>query len=176
MASKNKAIYFLVLGLLCLLSTFFFIGQYTDPQDGDLTLFLKYRPTIQQYFYSPVAYHRFHPTSLTPSEIIDENAFQEFIVQRNLLNKVYDFIIIPSILIQLSLTLLLYGICATRLEIKGWQVSTQFILNAPVTYLILLIITFSDPHINPLILTGLSTLLLNIFIILFLNRFSKKTL
>ena len=108
MTSKNKT--YLLLGTICLLTTILFVGQFYDPEDGDRSFFIKYRPTFKQYFYSPIAFHRFLPKKLTLVEEIEENAFQDFIVNREQLKNNNNFFLVSTILIQTTLTLLTFSL------------------------------------------------------------------
>ena len=165
MTTKN--IIYLALGAISLLTTILFVGQFYDPEDGDRTFFIKHKPTFKQYFYSPTAYHRFHPSKLTLTEEIEESAFQEF---RNDMTD-NSLPILPIILMQISLTLLIVGLFSDlfKINLKYWQLLTQFVINVTITSFGLVYILWADNFSTTLIFTfGIVTV--NILSVILLEK------
>ena len=102
----TRHLIYLAFGTVSILTTILFVGQFYDPQDGDRTFFLKHKPTFKQYFYSPTAFHRLHPSKLTLTEEMEEKSFQEF--RKDMTNN--PSLILPIILIQVSLTSFIVGL------------------------------------------------------------------
>ncbi len=173
MTTQNKIV--IGLGTSFLLLTILFVGQYYDPQDGDRTIFIKHRPIIKQYFYSPVAYHKLHPTQLTSTEEMEEKAFHEFITDRHLLTTQTNSLPLSISFFQLSMTLLVCGFFSliTKHLINYWQLLIQYLINVFLTFLGSIHILLDD---SPA--TTLTVLLLllssNIFTIVLLTRIQTK--
>ncbi len=171
---KNKILISSGAGLL--LITIFFVGQFYDPEDGDRHFFIKYKPTLQQFFYSPAAYHRYQPTKLTPGEEIDELAFQEFVAARYALKPLNFSSFFPALLIEGTLTLLVCGFFSlyTRRTIKNWQVIVQFLVNIIITTFVLAYISLADNQVTTLI-SCLVIITINLITIMILTKGSAIT-
>ena len=169
MTTKHKI--YLVFGTISLLTTILFVGQFYDPEDGDRTLFIKHKPTVKQYFYSPVAYYRYHPTKLSLTEEIEERAFQEFIANRDLFKNGNTFFLLAIILIQVTLTLLICGLFSllAKTAIKNWQLISQFLINLVVTTFGITYILHADNFITS-ILIGFVITTLNLLTFILLNN------
>ncbi len=161
---------YLTLGIVSLLMSILFIGQFYDPEDGDRTLFIKHKPTLKQYFYSPSAYHRFLPTKLNFNEEIEERKFQEF--KRNMISNTIP--IIPLILIQVTLTLLIGGIISffVKKNFNNWQLFTHFIINIVITTFGLLYVLLQDNFFITLIFSFI-ILIISILSIILIDKIQK---
>ncbi len=146
-------------GLVFLILTILFVGEFYDPEDGDRSFFIKYKPTLQHVFYSPVAQHRYMPAAITPAELKDESAYQDFVAKRISLKSGAIFPLLPALLIQVTLTLLVCGIFQfiTKRRIKDWQLIFQFLINVFITTFSLVYITHYDNAITTLIIALLLT-------------------
>lgn len=72
----------LKIGLLFLIATWLFTGIYADDEFGEHSIFLKYRPTFQYYFKSPLGMQDMpanYPVELAAEEAI----YDEFINQKH---------------------------------------------------------------------------------------------
>ncbi|PCJ63714.1 MAG: hypothetical protein COA58_15335 [Bacteroidetes bacterium] len=55
-----------------------FVGVHCDWSDGDLSLFIKKKPSLTSYFYSPEKMVRYLPRKLEKKETMKEEKYQEF--------------------------------------------------------------------------------------------------
>lgn len=165
MTTRNIII--IILGKIFLLVTILFVGQYVDPQDGDITFFIKHKPTFKQTFYSPVAYHRLFPTTLTYTEEIEEKSFKEYVADRNLLTAQTNSLIFSTSIFQLSLTLLICGLFSlfSKRQISIWQLFLHFIINSIATNFLGIVNILYAENLSNIIGVLILLLLLNILTI-----------
>ncbi len=151
MITKHKVL--LVLGTIFFIITILFVGQYHDPQDGDRTFFIKYKPTLKQFYYSPLANKNLLSGKHSLQEYMEEEAFQEFIVNQQLLKTVNGCFWVPITLIQLTLTFLICGLFSlyASTHLKYWQLIAHFLINFAVTTLGVINILLRDTHTTTLI-------------------------
>jgi hypothetical protein len=96
--------YLLILALISVIGNILFVGVYCDWSDGDLSMFIKKKPALRLYYWSPEKFYRFHPQELTPLENkteIDYIEFCEGYEQRRGLNG------IPILWLQFSISLIM---------------------------------------------------------------------
>jgi len=121
-------IIFFGLGLITLATTILLCGISTDSEFYKPTIFVKYRPTMKLYFYTPIGESDLELTDLTEDKKREELLYQEFIdgqgVYNDNLNRLW---FLPPVLIQLTLTLISLGIRGT--EIKKHGVLIHFLIN-----------------------------------------------
>ncbi|MDZ4758714.1 MAG: hypothetical protein SGJ10_11350 [Bacteroidota bacterium] len=167
---NKKNLVLILFGTSSLFTAILFIGQVYHSEDGDRSFFIKYKPTFQQYFYSPKFIHRLQPTKLTLIEDKDEHAFQEYIIEIGVLSR-NNGVLLPAILIQLAFTFFIcggfsmYSKTILNYEYIGWQ----FLINLLITYFGLFFMSFLDENTTTKIVC-LSLLSINFLTILFFLR------
>ena len=136
------------LGLLPLLFSFLFIGLFTDPQDGDLTFFIKYRPTLKQYYYSPEAFHSQMKCKLTKSELYEESLFIEFMTKKKFDSNTNPVLIL--LLFQITLTFFANSsfILVRKMKQNNSTLYFHFIINVFITGFILIPILLNAEYLN----------------------------
>jgi len=116
---------FILLGTVFIILTWLFVGLYRDDEFYEPDLFTKHRPTFKVNFYSPIGMQDLELNDLTPDRRLEEKAFQEFIVERNIQNNSDARLwYLPLILIQVTLTFFSFGLLKIRRSLfyKQWQI------------------------------------------------------
>jgi len=72
----------LKIGLCFLLATWLFTGIYVDDEFGEHSMFLKYRPTFQYYFKSPLGMQDM-PTGYPTELAVEQAIYDEFINEKH---------------------------------------------------------------------------------------------
>ena len=123
MKLKNS---YLIIGALFFLLTWLFVGLFRDSEFYEPELFIKNRATFKLNFYSPTGMSDFSINDLSPEKRIEEKAFEDMVEKRN-----RQLSLLPFILIQLSITSLIFGFYNLKQNIvyKLWQLPAHFILN-----------------------------------------------
>jgi hypothetical protein len=136
----------IALGLISLLLTVLFIGEYRDPKNGDREFFIKHRPTFKHLFYSPAAFHRYMPVSLSAEEKQEESAFNEFIIYTRKMKVNDGGMGFAVLFVQISLSLLVCGSFKVFIypDLKIWQLIVQFLINIFITGFCLVYILLDD--------------------------------
>lgn len=143
------------IAIVLIIFSWLFIGVFSEPEFGDKTIFIKHKPTFKIEFYSPIGESDLKLSELNKEKQIEEIAFQEYIINQNLLkNNNSDFFAI--LLIGMIFTYLSLGIY--KLKNSGvylfWQIITQFIINIVISTIgIALMLTFNKSYISIIILT-----------------------
>lgn len=142
---RSTHILYVVAGILSPLMTILYVGQFYDPDDGDRTFFIKHKPVFKQLFYSPKAYYRLHPRTLTLAEEQEERAYQEY--KKDMTDA--SSAVLPIVFIQISLTLFTAGLYTLmfRSDLKYWQLLLQFVINIFVTPFVLIYILMADTSV-----------------------------
>jgi hypothetical protein len=105
---------YLVTGILLALITFLFSGVYQDPEFGELTLFMKHKPSLQFRFYSPIGESDLTIKDLSSEKQKAEIAFAEFVTARRGQFVFERLDLLPFIFISLSVTFLLIGLIVLK--------------------------------------------------------------
>lgn len=119
---------FLILGSVLLFTNILYVGVFLDWSDGDLSLFIKHKPTAKQYFYSPKKYYRYQPQELTFAEMKEELAYQEFSKDFKPNRHPWQ----PAIFsYQLALSFIVLGIMKLfrKVKVKLWHIPIHLIAN-----------------------------------------------
>jgi hypothetical protein len=101
---------YIIIGTICFLLTWLFVGIFRDDEFFEPTVFTKYRPTFKVNFFSPIGMQSLNIKDLPADEQVEEIAFQEFVInkhQQNNSNAPLWFL--PFILIQTTLTFFTLG-------------------------------------------------------------------
>ena len=119
---------FLLIGLITLVITILFCGISRDDEFYEHTIFVKHRPTIKLYFYTPIGQSDLNLTDLTEDKKREELMYQEFIDGQKIYSDNLDRLwFLPPVLIQLTLTFLSLGI--TGIKIRKHGVLIHFLMN-----------------------------------------------
>jgi hypothetical protein len=87
-----------------------FVGIYFDDEFHSPSLFVKHRPTFKISFYSPIGMSDLQFSDLSTDKKAEQLAFDEFVKQQNLqASNVRGGLVLPSILIQLTLSAFLFA-------------------------------------------------------------------
>ncbi|WAC42571.1 hypothetical protein [Pedobacter sp. SL55] len=70
------------IGTIFLIATWLFTGIYADDEFGEHSMFLKYRPTFQYYFKSPLGMQDM-PASFPLKLAVEQATYDEFINQKH---------------------------------------------------------------------------------------------
>ncbi len=116
--------------------TWLFVGIFRDSEFYEPSIFTKYRPTFKVFFYTPIGESDLKVEELSASKQSEEVAFQEFVIKQH--QQYYSnskLWYLPFILMQLTLTFLLFGILKkrTNLTYKNWQLAVHFLINLIIT-------------------------------------------
>ena len=160
---------YLIVGIICLLLTWLLVGLFRDDEFYEPGLFTKHRPSFKVNFYSPTGMSDLTVNDLNANEQVEEIAFEEFVYKRN-----DQLWFLPFILIQSTLTLLIFGFYKLRQNIifKIWQLLAHFLINVFFTILDVAFILFLD-NIFMTIILMLVIIAINYFTILVLTRRKK---
>lgn len=124
-ASKNI---FLVSGIISLLLTILFMGFSRDDEFSEPDIFLKYRPSFQVYFDSPLGMQDMPPDY--PAELKEKQAvYDEFILAKHQTDTgIWRWL--PLVLLAVTLGLLTTGIYSLNRKANfiGWRVMIYFFL------------------------------------------------
>lgn len=163
---------YLIVGIVCLLLTWLFVGLFRDGEFDEPGLFTKHRPTFKVNFYSPTGMSDLTVNDLTEDKQVEEIAFEEFVYKRN-----HQLWFLPFILIQSTLTLLIFGFYKLRqnMTFRIWQLPTHYIINVFFTILGVAFILFLD-NIFMTIILMLVIIAINYLTILVLTRRKKVEL
>ena len=99
----------LVIGLCLLLATWLFVGINEDSEFFERSVFLKYRPTFQIYFKSPLGMEDM-PADYPSTLRAEEATYEDFVVKRHWSDNVFLGTLLTSALILGSLYFLFTGI------------------------------------------------------------------
>jgi hypothetical protein len=161
---------FLGLGLITFVTTILFCGVSRDTEFYEHTIFIKYRPTMKLYFYTPIGESDLKLSDLTDDKKKEEIFYQEFIDEQGVYSdNVNRLWFLPPILIQLTLTFLSLAITGT--EVKKYGVLIHFLINIIFSAVGLIIIIDFDKFWLTLSLVGLLTV--NIWTTKFVRRKSS---
>ncbi|WP_316807389.1 hypothetical protein [Pedobacter agri] len=72
----------LKIGIIFLIATWLFTGIYADDEFGEHSPFLKYRPSFQVYFKSPLGMQDM-PASYPAELVVEEAIYDDFINQKH---------------------------------------------------------------------------------------------
>lgn len=147
----------MVLGLISAFLTILFCGICRDTEFYEPSIFVKHRSTLKINFHSTTGERDF--VDLDESEKKEELAYQEFVVNQKVytdnLNRLW---FLPLVLIQLTLTFLLYG-TNWRIGTKSKDLIFHFLINIIPLTIIISLMLFNEQTWR---LIGLMTLLLTI--------------
>jgi len=159
----NQKFIFIVFGIMLILFSILFIGLYRDDEFNELRAFTKHRPTTKMYFYSPIGMQPLNIEDLTPEKRVEQLAFNEFIIGNKIQFSRDKLWFIPPLLIQLSLTLLTFGLFITltnmRILIPILHLSILYVFTALGLTLITIIDQFSSTLIIGIFLLTINLLL-----------------
>jgi hypothetical protein len=120
--------FLLGLGLITLLIALLFCGVSRDPEFYEPTIFVKHRPTLKVFFFTPIGESDLKLEDLEKDSKREELLYQEFVVNHGIytdnLNRLW---FVPPILIQLTLTFLSLGV--KRVKIKKNGIVIHFLIN-----------------------------------------------
>ena len=163
---------YILIGTVFLILTWLFVGLYRDDEFFEPNLFTKYRPTFKVNFHSAIGMQDLKVDDLPPDRKVEEIAFQEFVIKRHIQNNSnVPLWYLPLILIQLTLTFLIFGIMKMKRDLvyKKWQLPTHFAVCLVLTSLGLgLILSFDN--LLELIFGGLLILTINYWAVVLLTR------
>ena len=164
----SSKLYF-YLGLISFTFSILFIGVYCHDEFNELNIFTKHRPTNKLYFYSPIGMQPLSIQDLSEDQQKDQLAFNEFIVDAKIQFKGDDTWFVPPLLIQLTLTFLIFGIST----IKPSPIQSIFI---PFTHALLLFIITGLGITAMAVINNLATITVIPIVLVVANYMTAKIL
>lgn len=158
MLHTMKFNFYILFAIVFLIVTWLFTGIFRDDEFYELSIFGKHRPTFKIYFYSPTKQSDLTLKDLSFTEQNEERAFQEFVIEQG---QQYDSApklwYLPFILIQLTLSFMLFGIYRLKKTVnyKIWQLPIRFLINIFLTTILIVFILVLDKMVWSILLTGL---------------------
>lgn len=151
-----------MLGAVCTMLTWLFVGVSHDDEFRESFLFLKHRPTFQLKFHTPIGMSDMKLNDLSFRGQMEELAYQEFVVKRRIRNDGSNIIfeLAPFALIQLPLTFFSVGFLKMKCDFvfNVWKLFLHwFICFLPTAVLTMIILhaynTFSNMLYGLVIIT-----------------------
>jgi hypothetical protein len=148
---------YLALAAITLLVTIMFCGISRDPEFYEPTIFVKHRPTIKIHFFTLTGESDLTLSDLSGESEEEELLYEEFVEGQKIYAYNSDRLwFLPPVLIQLTLTFLVFGTIKQD-EIKLKNSMFHFLINVVPTTVMIVLMLFNE---GPWQLFGLAMLLL----------------
>jgi hypothetical protein len=168
----------IILGVICFLLTWLFVGFFRDDEFFEPTIFTKYRPGLKINFYSPIGMQSLSIKDLPVDKQNEEIAFQEFVIQQHQQNNSNAPLwYLPFLLIQVTLTFFTIPVHGLIKPLKGQKkyLVWHFLANViPTSLIIGFILSFDNLYWTCFLV--ISILILNILTAVVLTRSAVKGL